>query len=148
MQNEHQEQGPKMRVVLADPPDPRTEAGQVRQALHILLAGAGWVLFFYWWSIVLGRVSPREIRFTALFIGISLVVVVAATVIWVLHNVAIFRRRGPRTKVRPVDLEVRVDHLGRSLRMETDADALRGARLVRVLVDGGRKVYRSSESAP
>jgi hypothetical protein len=148
MQNEHHEQGPRVRGTLADLPDPRSEASQVRQALHILLAGAGWVLFFYWWSIVLGRVSSREIRFTALFIGISLVVVVAATVVWVLHNISIFRRRGPRTKVRPVDEQVRVDHLGRSLRMETDGDALRSARLVRVLVDGGRKIYHSSESSP
>ena len=148
MQNEHEEQGPRVRGALTELPDPRSEAGQVRQALHILLAGAGWVLFIYWWSIVLARVTPREIRFTALFIGISLVVVVAATVIWVMHNVAIFRRRGPRTKVRPVDQQVRVDHLGRSLRLETDADALRAARLVRVLVDGERKIYLSSDPAP
>lgn len=128
-------------------PDPRIDAGQARQALHILIAGAGWVLFFYWWSIVLRRVSSQEVRFTALFIGISLVVVVAITLAWVIHNLSLFRRRGPRTNVRRVDQDVRQDHLGRALQFEAGHESIRTAPTVRVIVDGGRKLYKPSNSA-
>ncbi len=128
-------------------PSPHTEAGRARQALHVLLAVAGWVLFFYWWSIVLRDVDPRQVRFTVLFVGIALVVVVAATVAWVVHNLSIFKRRGARTHVRPVAEDVTEDTLGRPLQFDLDRDAIRAAPMVRVVLDGGRKVYRTSRGA-
>ncbi len=118
-----------------------------RQALHVLLAVAGWALFFYWWSIVLRDVDPRQVRFTVLFVGIALVVVVSVTAVWVLHNLSIFRRRGARTHLRSVVEDVSEDTLGRPLQFDADRDALRAAPTVRVVLDGGRKVYRASRGA-
>jgi hypothetical protein len=108
------------------------------------MAVAGWTLFFYWWAIVLREVDPEQIRFTAFFVSIALVVIVGVTVAWVVHNLSIFRRRGARSHVRAVVEDVSEDTLGRPLRFDSDREALRAAPTVRVVVEGDRKVYRAS----
>ena len=44
------------------------QASRWRRVFHTLIAATGWAVFAYWWTIVVGRVSPHEVRFTVLFV--------------------------------------------------------------------------------
>ena len=124
-------------------PQPLLRPGRARRALHLLLAAAGWALFAWWWWIVLGRTGRGQMVWTGLFLIVSLIVIVTVTVLWVVHNLGIFRRRGPRQAVREVRPEFSHDVLGRPLRIDEDPRDVRTAPIVRVLVEGGVKCYRS-----
>jgi hypothetical protein len=121
---------------------PPTEASPARRALHTLIALAGWALFAYWWTVVFARVSHSEIRFTVIFVLVSLVASIAITGLWVLHNVSIFRRKGPRTGVREVTLDYTHDPLGRPVTFDSTPQALLSAPAVRVRIDAGGKSFR------
>ena len=119
-----------------------TQAGPARRLLHTFIALAGWVLFAYWWTVVFERVSRSEIRFTILFVLLALVVCVAVTGLWVLHNVTIFRRKGPRKARREVALDYSHDPLGRQVTFESSPEALKSAAAVRIRVDASGKSFR------
>jgi hypothetical protein len=99
----------------ASPIPPPRQAGPARRVLHTLITLAGWALFLYWWWIVVHRVSGRELRFTALFIAVSLAIIVFATLAWAWHNLRIFKRRGPRLKVRESIPDFSHDGIGRTI---------------------------------
>jgi len=132
----------------ADTREPLILPGRARRALHLLLAAAGWALFAWWWWIVLGRTGRDQMVWTAVFLAISLVVIVTVTALWVMHNVNIFRRRGPRRAVRASGPEPAHDVLGRPLRVEDDPRDVRTAPVVRIVVEGGTKRYRSGRPEP
>ena len=101
---------------MTDRPSPHTPpvtAGPARRVFHTLIALAGWAVFAYWWWIVFHRVSSREVRFTALFVAGSLVVIVLATLLWAWHNLRIFKRKGPRMNVRDATYDFSHDGVGR-----------------------------------
>src|SRR6267143_6372455 len=100
-------------------PKPPFQARPVRRAFHTVLALAGWVLFVYWWWLVFRRVTPGEIRFTLLFIGIALAVIVLITAFWALHNRRIFKRKGPRKLVREKMADYSRDSIGRAVEFPT-----------------------------
>ncbi len=132
-----------------------TQAGPLRRAFHTVLAIAGWALFVYWWWLVFRRVGASEIRYTLLFVAIALVVIVALTVAWTLHNVWIFRRRGARRSVRAVTEDFSHDTVGREVLMPTVPDICTVAAVVSVRVRHGAKIYatggpvgRPPESTP
>ena len=118
-----------------------TQASPARRVFHTLITLAGWALFVYWWSVVVHRVSRHEVRFTVLFVLVSLVICVALTGLWVLHNRSIFRRKGPRTAVREAVLDYSRDPLGRTVTFEASAEDLLRAPVVRVLIEYDRKQY-------
>lgn len=130
-----------------DSPEPLQQAGPVRRTMHYLLALAGWVLFVYWWLLVLGQTGREQIVWTLVFIGISLAVIVLVTVLWVVHNVRIFRRKGPRLHlgVRPV--AARESDPGMAPVLVRDVADLRFAPVVRVVVEDGLKAYRAGVDA-
>jgi hypothetical protein len=121
---------------------PPTVASPGRRAFHTLIALAGWALFAYWWTVVVRHVDASQVRFTVLFVLAALVVSVVITSLWILHNRAIFRRKGPRTQVRDAVLDYSRDPLGRTVTFETASEDLRSAPAVRVLIDGAAKSYR------
>src|SRR2546422_8351912 len=96
----------------AVPFKPPTQAGPLRRVLHTLVALSGWLLFIYWWWIVFHRVSRSEIQFTLYFVTASLVVIVLATALWARHNVRIYRKRGPRSHLREVAVDLTRDAVG------------------------------------
>ncbi len=124
-------------------PEPLQQAGPIRRTLHYLLALAGWVLFVYWWLLVLGQTGREQIVWTLLFIGISLAVIVLVTVLWVVHNVRIFRRKGPRLHLGVRPAATRASDTGLAPILVRDVADLRFAPVVRVVVDGGMKAYRT-----
>jgi len=128
------------------PPDPRTEAGPVRRALHLTVAGVGWVVFAWWWWLVIRRTSGAEVAFTMTFLALSLVVVVVVTALWVVHNVGIFRRKGARRTVRERISDPLHDTLGRDLKMRVGREALHESPVVRITLDGERKTYQAADA--
>lgn len=109
----------------------------LRRIVHLLALLAGWALFFYWWYEV--AVQDWNRTQVALIIFVTLLVAPAITVGWVLHNLNLFRRKGPRLGVRKVPLEYPCDWNGREI--VADWAALRDADLVEVTVQDGRKFY-------
>jgi hypothetical protein len=113
----------------------------LRRVLHALIALAGWGLFGYWWWLVARRVSQQEIRFTVILIAIALVVIVALTAAWAMHNVRIFRARGARKSLREVTQDLSHDTVGRQVRLPAVPEECRSAPVVRVRLEGGSKLY-------
>jgi len=105
-------------------------------------------LFVYWWWLVFQRVSTRELRFTAMFVGLSLVVVVLATAAWAWHNFRIYRRRGPRRSVRAVQPRFARDRVGRAVSLAAPDRDLRRAPVVIVRVAGLGKSYDAAAEVP
>jgi hypothetical protein len=124
-----------------NPVKPPTLASPARRVLHTIIALGGWALFVYWWWLVFHRVSRHEVRFTALFIAISLAVIVLITAAWAFHNLQIFRRRPGRTHVRDVEANYRLDGVGRSVAFTGAADACLNAPVVHVRMVGDGKMY-------
>jgi hypothetical protein len=120
---------------------PPFQARPVRRAFHTVLALAGWVLFVYWWWLVFRRVTPGEIRFTLLFIGIALAVIVLITAFWAIHNQRIFKHRGPRKQVREKMEDYSRDSIGRAVEFPAAPQECRTAQVVVVRIENGSKRY-------
>jgi len=116
-------------------------AGPLRSVFHTLIALARWVLFGYWWWLVSRRVSGQEIRFTLVMIAIALAVILLLTAVWVLHNLQIFRARGPRMNLRVVKEDFSHDTVGRNVRFPAVPEDCLSAAVVRVRLHEGMKVY-------
>ena len=119
---------------------PPIEAGPARKVLHGLITLVGWLVFLYWWWLVFQRVSRQEVRFTALFIAISLAIIVLATLIWAWHNLRISRRRGPRKHNRETQPDFSHDGVGRNVLYPLGGVDLKTAPVVRVrFVESGKR---------
>ena len=127
--------------------EPLQQAGPIRRTLHLVIALAGWVLFTYWWWLVMRQTGRDQIVWTLTFIAISLAVIVLVTVLWVMHNVRLFKRKGPRRNLgtRPAG-EREGTRTPVPLPQRGDA-GLTTSPLVRVVIEGGTKVYRASASS-
>lgn len=110
---------------------------RLHKLVHLLAILAGWALFFYWWYEV--AVQDWNRTQVALIIFVTLVVAPVITVAWVLHNLSIFRRKGPRLGVPEVALEYQRDWNGREI--VADWATLGAAGRIEVTVQGDRKLY-------
>ena len=128
---------PKREPLQADPP---------RRALHTVIAVAGWIVFIYWWWLVFRRVNATEVRYTMWFIAIALVGITFVTGLWSLHNLRIFKRLGPRTKLREVQEDFSRDIVGRPVGMPAVPDDVLYADIVMVRIVGSTKVYEPVRS--
>lgn len=104
---------------------------------HLLMLVTGWTLFLLgWWRVSTRPWDSEDLRL--LFLG-SMLVFPVMTVAWVLHNVGIHRRKGPRKAVPPVKQVYEADFLGRDV--QADWPALQQAREVTILVEGDTKRF-------
>ncbi len=111
-----------------------------QRLVHVLAVLAGWAIFFWGWHKVLGQpLDNPTLRW--LIIG-SVVVLPTFTIAWVLHNVGIHRRKGPRRGSAAITHTYAVDWKGRPVR--ADWAALGSAQLVVIYVEGENKVYLMS----
>jgi len=117
-----------------------------RRVFHLLIAVAGWALFLWWWWLVLRRTDPQEVRFTGIFILVTLVVCVVVTALWAAHNVSIFKRRGPRKAVRDVQYDFSRDRVGRTVSFAGPLEQMEIAPIVHIRLERDGKVYRTSSS--
>jgi hypothetical protein len=106
------------------------------------------VLFLWWWWLVLGRTSLESVRLTGVFILGTLVLCVTMTGLWAAHNVAIYKRRGPRTRVRHVQFDFSRDRLGRPVSFGGPLEQMEIAPIVHIRLDNERKIYRTALTVP
>jgi hypothetical protein len=117
----------------------RKEGIALRDAMHVLIVMAGWVLFFMWWGQVLRITSLPDAALAVLVILSVSLLTALATVGWVRYNLGIYRRKGPRRTVPDVPEGADADILGRKL-SHPGVERLRASRLVTVsLTEGNGK---------
>lgn len=112
---------------------------------HTLLTVLTWILFAYWWKKVVPQVSPEDASTAFLVIFLTVVVTSVLTLLWVRHNVNIFRKKGPRKGLPPVSEERSADHLGRRI-AHPGYDFLKGSQVVVVSREGDLKNFEIPQS--
>lgn len=120
-----------------EPPQPiRSKAWQkVWQVLFVL---AAWVLFVVFWVMVAISTPISSIAVSAIVIGAAVAAFLLVTLLWVAHNLRIYRDKGPRTGVRKVTGDFSHDFVKRPV--VADWDDLSTAGLIAVTIDDGSKV--------
>jgi len=109
----------------------------LRKLVHLLVVVIGWAGFVWLWLLVVAR--PWESQgLTWLILG-SLVVVPLITGAWVLHNRALYRRKGERQAVAVVAMNYAYDWYGREV--QADWAVLRRSLEVIIEVDSKHKRY-------
>jgi hypothetical protein len=117
------------------------ERSKRRDIAHLVLLVVPWVLVgWLWWRV--GQTTAAK----QLLAAMGLVVLLAAVSVllnfaWILHNVRIFRRKGPRTGLRASELDYRMDWTGRPV--VADWPAVRMAAVVVVSPAADFKVFLS-----
>jgi len=118
----------------------------LRGFCHALIAVGAWVLFFFWWRQVLGFTRSQDVIFVLIFIGITVVVTTLLNLIWVRHNIGIFRRKGPRMRVTEVSQDRASDSLGRPIQLPA-AGSIRRSRVVTVSANEKEKTMDAGETS-
>jgi hypothetical protein len=118
--------------------------GPAKGVAHVVVVALGWALFGYWWYEV--AIKDWDKTDVALIILVTLVVAPTVTLIWVAHNLYLFRRKGPRLSVPASSLEYAHDWNNR--RVSADWNRLRDPGVVVISVDGDRKLYRVETTVP
>jgi len=116
-----------------------------RGTFHALLTVLTWILFVYWWGQVIPQVSFEDAIISFLVIILTAMVTSILTLLWVRHNINIFRRKGPRKGLPTVSEERFVDHLGRTI-SHPGNDILKASRVVIVSSEGTGKSFEGFKS--
>jgi len=105
---------------------------------HFLLVLAGWVLFIWMWTLVVAR--PWDSGPLVLLVVLSIIAAPLITLLWIFHNMGIYKRKGPRKGMREVKPVYDVDWTGREV--TADWDALSRSRVIVIEIDEFGKNYR------
>jgi hypothetical protein len=121
----------------------------MQQFAHKVIGVAFWLLLAGLWALLAieGRTSGAAFRDTGLRIAALMGVVLAVTIWWIRHNVAIYRRKGPRRGRPENPPRTDEDRLGRDVAWALPGDAA-GALTERHLVveiAGDLKTYRRED---
>ena len=119
---------------------PSTPRMTIKGILHALLAVLTWILFISWWNQVIPQVTVEDASMAFLVIFLTFLICSVLTLLWVRHNVGIFRRKGPRKNLPSVSEEREADYLGRKLD-HPGYDFLKDAPLVIVSREEDRKHF-------
>jgi hypothetical protein len=118
----------------------------MRQVAHILVGIAFWVVLAALWALLVAedKATAAAFRDTIFQVAVIVGIVLAVTTWWIRHNIAIYRRKGPRQGRATIAPRVDEDRLGRPVRWSMPG-GVRTARAQRHLVidlDGDQKTYR------
>lgn len=136
--------GPSNRPSHGPAPDAEKPLPLRRRWLHLLFIVLGWLLFAWSWQRVTAD-RPDAGLLRVLMLG-ALVVVPVFTLAWVVHNVGIYRRKGPRRAVPVVERPYERDFNGR--RIDADWAAMAQARRIVIQLDGDTKRYLAPGFVP
>lgn len=116
-----------------------------RSLFHYLLLFPFWAAFFWGWWFILFHwprteliVSLRLLAFSGSLCGIVIT-------LWIHHNIAIFKRKGPRREVKQISMTLASDVLGRPLVLARPGVLCES--WVVVDLENGRKVYGAAPLA-
>ncbi len=129
------------------PPDSTPQRDGLASRWHVLLHTlaliAGWGIFAWsWWLVSDQPRTTDDLR--NLIVGAA-IIMPTLTVAWILHNVGIHRRKGPRRAVAPVPLRYDIDFNGR--RIVADWPTLQRARTVVIERSDGIKRFACEPEA-
>ena len=113
----------------------------VRLVLHVAFAVLGWVLFIYFWRIVGERGLSPGALISLVAMAVFLAAVIISTTLWIVHNLRISRTNRRKGNREVPELAYLQDKIGYTIENE-DFEALKGARLIEVDIEGERKIYR------
>lgn len=120
-----------------EPPQPiRSKAWQ--KAWQVVLVLAAWVLFVVCWVMVALDTPISSIAVSAIVVGAAIAAFLLVTLLWIAHNLRIYRDKGPRTGVRKVVPDFSHDFVERPV--VADWEDLRSSGLIAVTIDDGSKV--------
>lgn len=107
---------------------------------QLLVGLLSWVAFAGGWVRVVRMGTPDRLVLQAgALLLATLVVITVATAWWVRHNLAIYRRKGPRRAVPVAEAAISEDRLGRPL--TGPLEALTDASEIVIELKGGEKWY-------
>ena len=112
----------------------------IKGTFHALLAVLTWILFVVWWKQVIPQVTVEDASMAFFVIFLTVFICSVLTLLWVRHNVGIFRRKGPRKNLPSVSEEREADYLGRRLD-HPGFDCLKTSQLVVVSREEDRKRF-------
>ena len=115
----------------------------MRNAFHIVISLAMWCLFGYYWYLVLGReVGPETVR-AMITLVVAVLVGLAATMVWIGHNVRLARKFAGRRQVARAATETTLEHdtIGRTVQ-HPGLDVLRQAAVIDIDADQETKRYQ------
>jgi hypothetical protein len=113
-----------------------------RSLFHYLLLLPLWVGFFWGWWFILFQWPRAELIASFRLLAFCGSICGIVITLWIRHNIAIFKRKGPRREATQITMTFTSDALGRPLVLARP-DVLRDPWVV-VDVENGRKFYGST----
>jgi hypothetical protein len=103
-----------------------------------------WLVFVALWYRVYGITTVSDITGAITYLtGITAVYAVLVTA-WIFHNLAIYRKKGPRKRVILLDFAAIHDRLGSYI---VAPPSIKEKQQINVTVSGGRKVFSESKAS-
>jgi len=127
------------------PAAPGPERSTRRDLAHLVILVVPWAFFgWLWWRVALSTTAEELLTAAALVLLVA-ALCLPVTLLWIAHNVRIFRRKGQRTGRPTVPIDYRTDWTRRAV--VADWVAVRAARIV--IVDPGpdRKSFLAGSRA-
>jgi hypothetical protein len=121
------------------------ERSEFRDVVHLCLLVVPWALVGWLWWRVGQTTTGDELLGAAALVLLVAAVALPLNLVWIIHNVRIFRRKGPRTGSAGSQMEYRTDWTGRPV--EADWPAVRAAAAVAVTFTAQGKVFVAEEVA-
>lgn len=123
------------------------ERSRRRDVVHDVVVVLPWLVVVWLWRRVVVVTDVADLSMVAVVLCVLVVLVAALDVAWVIHNVRIFRRKGPRTGQPAVTREYASDAAGRPV--AADWTAVRAATSVVVdLVEDGKTFHDAAGEPP
>jgi hypothetical protein len=115
---------------------------RVRQKLVLVTL---WGLFIALWFRVYNITTRPDVTNAITYLSGAISVYGVLVTVWIFHNIAIYRRRGPRTGLRILDYTMTHDHLRSYIHTKTD---LKTTQSILVNVVDGRKTFTEQVAQP
>jgi hypothetical protein len=104
-----------------------------------------WALFAGLWYRVYYITTRPDVTNAITYLTSAVSVYSVIVSVWIFHNIAIYRRRGPRSGIRVLDYTLTHDHLRSYINEKTD---LKTTQNIVVSVVDGRKTFTEQVAKP
>ena len=104
-----------------------------------------WALFVALWYRVYNVTTRPDVTNAATYLTSAVSVYSIIVTAWIFHNIAIYRRRGPRTQFRTLDYAMTHDHLRSYILTKTD---LKTTQNIAIHIVDGRKTFSEQVVLP